>query len=558
MICYLFPEPTYFFFSSDVPAILYYAQIPGAIIALLISFYVFWHGKQFLLNRLLLIISFLFSIWILATLIAWTNIHSDFIIFVWSFFSLILGSISVFCVYFAYVFLKKADVSAKMKIVFLALLSPIFILAPTSYNLTGFNLANCGSFNFEWFPFKLYGTLLGVLATIWILVLVIRHYRVATSNFKKQIVLMGVGIELFLFSFFGMEFLGTYLTKIGVVQDSQFELYGLFGMVIFMIFISILIVRFKAFNVKLLATQALVWGLVILIGSQFFFIKSRINMVLTGITLAVTAIIGWLLVRSVKAEDERKEQLQLISDKLASANDQLRKLDNAKSEFISIASHQLRTPLTAIKGFISLILEGSYGKVSPKLNDILNKVYISNERLIDLVEDLLNLSRIESGRMEYNFEKVDLGAICQEVYDTFIIRAKDRELSLDLVLDENSNSEAVVDKNKIREVISNLVDNALKYTKKGGVKINLLEEGENVKIAIVDTGIGVPATEIPYLFSKFSRGKDIGRLNTGGTGLGLHVGKKMIEALGGRIWVESKGANQGSTFFIEIPKEHKE
>jgi signal transduction histidine kinase len=189
---------------------------------------------------------------------------------------------------------------------------------------------------------------------------------------------------------------------------------------------------------------------------------------------------------------------------------------------------------------------------------VLNKVYLSNERLIELVEDLLNLSRIESGRMEYKFEKINLGEVCQEIYDTFVLRAKEKNLSLDLVLAQNSDMTAMVDKNKIREVISNLVDNALKYTLKGGVKVKLADVGENIRISIIDTGIGVPAEEIPYLFSKFSRGKDISRLNTGGTGLGLHVGKKMVEAIGGKIWIESEGVNRGSTFSIEVPKEHVE
>jgi signal transduction histidine kinase len=118
--------------------------------------------------------------------------------------------------------------------------------------------------------------------------------------------------------------------------------------------------------------------------------------------------------------------------------------------------------------------------------------------------------------------------------------------------------EIETDRNKLREVISNLVDNALKYTLKGGVKIRLSANKKNVRVSVTDTGIGVPKEEMPYLFQKFSRGKDISRLNTGGTGLGLHVGKKMVEALHGRIIVESAGANLGSTFSVEIPLKAEE
>ncbi len=252
------------------------------------------------------------------------------------------------------------------------------------------------------------------------------------------------------------------------------------------------------------------------------------------------------------------KRLQMMADRMAVANDQLRKLDNAKSEFISIASHQLRTPLTAIKGFISLLLEGSYGEISKDVRETLNKVYLSNERLIGLVEDLLNISRIESGRIEYKFEKIKLEDVCQEIMDTFVIRAKEKHLKIELKLPENPLPKILTDKKKIREVISNLVDNALKYTPKGWVKVTLLQVANKIQIRVSDTGIGIPAEEIPHLFAKFSRGKDISRINTGGTGLGLYVGKKMVESLHGKIWVESKGVNLGSVFIIEIPIEVKE
>ena len=334
--------------------------------------------------------------------------------------------------------------------------------------------------------------------------------------------------------------------------------------------LAYLIVKYKAFDIKMIGAQVLVIGLVVLVGSQFFFIQSDTNRILTGITLTLVGGIGIFLIRSVKAEVQRKEELQRMSDKLAEANDQLRKLDNAKSEFISIASHQLRTPLTAIKGFISLLNEGAYGDIPQKQTDVLNKVYTSNERLITLVEDLLNISRIESGRMEFRFGSCDLAKLLRELIDTFSFKAKDAGLYLDFKMPENALPEVFVDSSKVREVLSNLIDNAIKYTPKGGVSVRLdrvfaadskienVNERGAVRVTISDTGIGIPAEEIPYLFSKFSRGKDVSRLNTGGTGLGLYVGKSMIEANGGKIWIESDGAGKGSRFLMEVPVEQSE
>jgi signal transduction histidine kinase len=347
------------------------------------------------------------------------------------------------------------------------------------------------------------------------------------------------------------------------------EFYGMFAIDIFIAFLVYLIVKYKAFNIRVVGAQALIFGQFIIIASMLTFASSTINRTLIGITLFITLVMGWNLVRSVKKEialkeelevsndelSERKDQLQLMADKLAQSNDQLRVLDNAKSEFISIASHQLRTPLTAIKGFISLLLEGSYGDVQEKHKEVLNKIYISNERLITLVEDLLNISRIESGRMDFKFDKWDLEKICKEVLDTFMLRAKDHHLYLEYKAPETPLPEVMIDGVKVREVVSNLVDNAIKYTLDGhgGITLRLQQFEDKVRVIISDTGIGIPATELPYLFAKFSRGKDISRLNTGGTGLGLYVGKNMIESNGGRIWAESEGQDRGSRFIIEIP-----
>jgi len=301
-------------------------------------------------------------------------------------------------------------------------------------------------------------------------------------------------------------------------------------------------------------------ALVILVGSQFFFVQNTTAYVLSGVTLALTLGFGYFLIQSVKNEVRRKEELQMMADKLAVANDQLRKLDNAKTEFLSIASHQLRTPLTSVKGFVSLIIEGTYGEINDAVRDALTKVYASSERLIQLVEDLLNVSRIESGRMQFAFEKGDIGTMLKDLYENFMLVANNKSLYLDLKLPENPLPEIMMDPSKIREVFSNLTDNALKYTEKGGVtlKAESVEDGKTIRVTVSDTGVGVPKEEIQHLFKKFSRGKDTSRLHATGTGLGLYVGKNIVDAHNGKVWVESDGEGKGSRFIIELPIEHVE
>jgi signal transduction histidine kinase len=538
--CYTFVK------ESNPISLIMYSHIPTSLAALLIGIFVFVKNKKLLTSKALLLLSLNFAIWSALDLVTWVSFDSRLISFSWVLIYFFEATIFAVTLFFVYCFTSQNKVSLMKILIMFALLLPILFSVPTSLSVKYFDVMNCEAIQGSLIYYLYF---LEILFSIWIIFVLIKNYIKAEKEFRKQIFFFGTGILLFLFAFSWANIIGNITTDWNITQ------YGLFGMPVFLGFLAYLIVRYKAFNIKLLAAQALVAGLIILIGSQFAFIQNNTNRILTAITLFLSTIGGWMLIRSVKSEVERKEELQVMADRLAQANDKLRTLDNAKSEFISIASHQLRTPLTAVKGFISLILEGSYGKISPKIREVINNVYISNERLVALVEDMLNLSRIESGRMDYNFEKVKLEDVVKEIYDTFTIRSHNKGLKLEIKLPETPLPEAMTDRNKIREVISNLVDNAIKYTEKGWVSVRLSQKGDSVQVAVADTGIGVPQEEMPYLFEKFSRGKDISRLNTGGTGLGLHVGKKMMEALHGRIRVESKGAGLGSTFFVEVPVE---
>ena len=242
---------------------------------------------------------------------------------------------------------------------------------------------------------------------------------------------------------------------------------------------------------------------------------------------------------------------------LKDANIRLKQLDVAKSEFISLASHQLRTPLTIIKGYVSMILEETWGKVEGKQKEQLEKIYSSNERLIKLVEDLLTVSRIESGRLEFDFELVSLENMIDSIVKEFSQMAENKGLYLKFIKPKGDFPKIKIDSLKIRQVIQNLIDNALHYTEKGGVTISLKFKKDKILFSIKDTGIGVSPDEEVVLFEKFSRGKDVGKINTEGTGLGLYLSAKMIQAHNGKIWVKSEGKNKGSTFYFELPVSSK-
>jgi len=529
----------------DIPVLLYYSHISTALVALTLSFFVFLKNKKLLTANILLFMAIFFSFWSVMDIILWVVYDSRKIMFFWSIINIFELLVSVSTLYFAYAFLEKKDVSLKIKFFIALLLTPFILLISTRYNLPQFIVDSCEANQGQLLNYFYF---LEAFFSLWLVIYLVAKIIKNGGFEKKQTIFFSIGIILFSSSFSWVNIIGSITDNWEILQ------YGLFGMPLFLGFLAYLIVKYEAFNIRLIGSQALVATLIILIGSELFFVDSTVNIILVLITLGLSLGFGYMLIRSIGSEVKRKDELQDMADRLAQANDQLRKLDNAKTEFISIASHQLRTPLTSIKGFISLVIEGSYGQVSDSVRDALTKVYASSERLIKLVEDLLNVSRIESGRMQFVFDKASIEDLVKELYDNFILVAKNKKLYLDLKIPKEKMTEVVMDSSKIHEVVSNLIDNALKYTERGGVIIKAEEIGDMaIRITVSDTGIGVPAEEIQNLFKKFSRGKDTGRLHVGGTGLGLYVGKNIIDAHHGRIWVESDGEGRGSSFIIELP-----
>jgi len=326
-------------------------------------------------------------------------------------------------------------------------------------------------------------------------------------------------------------------------------------------FIVYAIVKRELFGVKVVLTTFLVVLIAILLFLDAVFFTQKLSFqILKGISLVIFLFFGHLLIKSILKEIERRKEIEKISAELHRAYRELKKLDTAKTEFLSIASHQLRTPLTIIKGYISMILEGSYGKVSERAKKPMKNIFESNERLIRLVNDLLTVSKMETGKIEVEFEKASIEEIISSLIAELQIKAKEKGLSLKFVKPKSPLPEVLVDKAKIRQAIFNIIDNAIRYTNNGGVtvkvksqKSNLKTDKESLLIEISDTGEGMTKEEVSKLFVSFSRGSAGTKFWVEGAGLGLYIAKKFIDFHNGKIWAESPGKGKGSTFYIELP-----
>lgn len=272
-----------------------------------------------------------------------------------------------------------------------------------------------------------------------------------------------------------------------------------------------------------------------------------------GVQVAIALENALLYQDTLNFNIKLKKEVEKQTRELLEANEKLTNLDQAKSEFISIASHQLRTPLSIIKGYVSMILDGNFGPLTSGEKDSLEKVYKSNERLIDLVESLLNISRIESGRLQFIFEKKQLDDLVSSVCDELLMRVNRERVMFEFVKPKAKLPAVNMDESKMRQVIMNLIDNSIKYTAHGNVTVSLKKQKDSILFCVSDSGVGIKPEDMPNLFRKFSRGTGSSLINAEGTGLGLFVAKKMIEAHGGRIWAESRGKHMGSQFYFEMP-----
>lgn len=392
------------------------------------------------------------------------------------------------------------------------------------------------------------------------------------------------------YTLIGIIFYTVSVSITSLILPSLFNIYNFTSLdsicsLFFIGFTTYAILKHHLFNIKVVATEIFAFCISMVLLLNALLSESKSGFFLKFVVFIAGSIAGGLLIKGVLEEIKAKDQIKALADDLSktnrdlkTANRELKRLDSAKSEFLSIASHQLRTPLTAIKGLSSMLADGDFGEMQAEQKDSVQKIFYSSERLNKLIESLLNISRIESGKLKINFEKRDLEPVIKDVIDELSPVAEQKGLRIIFNVLKDL-PQVAVDPQKIRQVILNLVDNSIKYTDKGTVEVNLsladcgmvkravkgscqrdinkkmlarAHNGNYVVFYVKDRGRGVIKSDQYHLFQKFTRGKGIYVVHTEGTGLGLYVCRKMVEAHHGFIWVESEGAGKGSKFCFAL------
>ena len=236
--------------------------------------------------------------------------------------------------------------------------------------------------------------------------------------------------------------------------------------------------------------------------------------------------------------------------------------EREQAEFISTASHEMRTPVASIEGYLGLALNPATAHIDEKARDFITKAHESAQHLGRLFQDLLDISKVEDGRMKNNPKIINVNEFLKDIFDGLATKASEKQLNYifmpDIVGESKEKSlqpifYANIDPDHFREVVSNLIENAIKYTPSGEVVVNVTGDDKQISISVKDSGIGIPAEDIPHLFQKFYRVDNSDTREIGGTGLGLYLSRRLAEAMSGNLRVESK-YKEGSTFYLEIPR----
>lgn len=247
-----------------------------------------------------------------------------------------------------------------------------------------------------------------------------------------------------------------------------------------------------------------------------------------------------------------QERIEEATRELRNSNMQLQRLDAAKDEFISMASHQLRTPLTSVKGYLSMVLEGDAGKISQSQHQLLSEAFTSSERMVHLIGDFLNVSRLQTGKFTIESHAVDLSKLIEQEVDS--LRTTAEAHGLTIRYRRPSHFPLLnLDEAKMRQVVMNYIDNAIFYSHEGSsIEVKLSTEGGDAVLEVKDKGIGVPKAELNRLYTKFFRATNARKQRPDGTGVGLFLTRKVIAAHGGSLIMESI-ENEGSTFGFRLP-----
>jgi signal transduction histidine kinase len=522
----------------------YYSHLIPVFITAILTIFVILKSKTSLVVKIFSAFTASFCIWLIFDVVIWTANTYDLVVFLWAPLDYVNILFYLLGAYFFAVLIRGRDIGIYEKIILLLFSLPAWWVTIANKTIASFNQPVCEALNSNFLTN--YKLIIEAVALIYIVLIAFSEFRKAERKKKFQIWIVGSALILFFCVFSATEYFSS------VTGIYEMNLYSLFVLPIFLFMIIYSITDLQIFQLRLIGTQLLTYIMIALVGSQFFFLENTTNQILTLITFVLALSFGVVLSRDARRELKQRERLEKLTQELASANTRLKELDEQKSQFLSFASHDLKSPINIIKQFATLIADGTY-KEPAKVAETINKIRTTADRAAGLVDDFLDIRKIEEGKMDYAFETKDLISFVRGISEDYAPLAKAQK-NIEISFESKIPSLNVkIDTTRFRQVIQNLLSNSLKYTETGWIKVLLTEEQNTALITVKDSGIGMEEELLPNLFEQFSRAPGVAK-KIQGTGLGLYISKQIVKAHQGEIWAESEGKGKGSSFFVRLKK----
>lgn len=382
-------------------------------------------------------------------------------------------------------------------------------------------------------------------------VMLIRNFLLSKGETRIQIRLLFSGFVSFI-----VLVLITNLALPQLFNNFSLTTYGSYTVILLLGFTAYAILKHHLLNIRIVLTESVTFLVAVVLIIQIILSGSRTITIMNSIVILFVIYGGYLIAKSVKNETERREQVELLAAKLDEANKHLEELDEAKDNFLSMAAHELNTPIAAIEGYLSMIIdEKMAGELNEKLTGYLKNIYGSSKRLANLVKNLLNVSRIESNRIHLLYSEVQTEDIIDQAITEIKIKAD--EVGHKLIFEKPSPAlpKTWFDVDRITEVLINMIGNAIKYTDPPGkITVSTHTDGDKIVVAIKDNGRGIPEEKDGHIFEKFSQ-VNVMKDQVKGTGLGMFIVKNLIELHKGKVWYKSSvdEKDHGTTFYFSLP-----
>ncbi len=537
--------------TKESHVIAYYSHLIPLAITLALAIFILIKTKLSRLSLTFIAFSLTFILWLAGDLVTWVNGNYFLVIASWSVLDFINAVFFIFGLYFFIVLTRGGkDVSIVTKLVLILPTIPIFIMTVTGYSVTSFDQIYCEAVESN--LVTVYKLVIEAICLIALFVYTITGVLRQKEKLQRRAIALTGGS---LFFFLGIFSVFEYIASI--TDYYEIHLYSMFSLPFFLIIITFVITTLNIIDLRLFRTQILSYILLILVAAQLLYISDMSEQLLGIITLVTTAAFAYMLNSNVGKQIAQQRQIETLAKDLKVANTHLEELSTQKSQFVSLATHQIRSPLTALQGYASLLLEGDYGQVSKEQKDAIAAMYESAHNLITIVGDYLDISRIDLGKMKYDMTEFSLRDLIASAVHDLQPNLLNKPITLTYTPKNPDDACPVrADMGKIKQMVGNIIDNAIKYTPQGTITVSLEHKAATRRyvVSIADTGVGIAPETKGKLFERFSRADDAHVVNTQGTGLGLFIVKQFAEAHGGRIWVESEGKEKGSQFYIDLPE----